>query len=177
MNISPVSFGRAVKVNATPEVARMLVREANVKTPSTELQKFAKSIFPDTNIHRAKVVAITPDEVYIYSGKEAMEQYKVSTELKQKIKENEDFIKQLPDRITRQKRKEENEVENYARLNYAIFKMRSLVEDGLSGRPKTEVDISTRTVKSQFFGIYDEIESVVVSTTKEGKTEKLAYQE
>ena len=81
MKTSPVSFGRAIKVNTSPETARLLVREANVKTPTTELQKFAKTIFNDTDIHRAKVVYITPDEVYIFSGEEAKKQSEISVHL------------------------------------------------------------------------------------------------
>ena len=45
MNISPISFGRAIKVNSTPEIAKLIARSANVSRPTTELDRFAKTIF------------------------------------------------------------------------------------------------------------------------------------
>ena len=176
MNISPVSFGRAIKVNATTEQANMLAQAANVKNPSNELQKFAKSIFDDTSIHRAKVVVIEPDEVYIFSGEEAKKQSEISTDLKQKVKENNDLVKMIPLREVREKRKHQAEVENYRTLHHAIYRMRSLVEDGINCKPHSTLDISSRTVKSQFFGNYDEISNATYTSNRNGKKETFKYE-
>jgi hypothetical protein len=175
MKTSPVSFGRAIKVNTTPQIANMFAQAANVKYPTNDLQKFAKSIFNDTDIHKAKVVVIDPDEVYIYSGEEAKKQCEISTDLKNKIQSNEDLIKMLPNREVREQRKHQAKVENYSTLHHAIYKMRSLVEDGINCRPLSTLDISYRTHKSQFFGEYDEISNVKYSKTIKGETEKLEY--
>lgn len=175
MNISPVSFGRAIRVNTTPEVANELARAANVKTPTNELQKYAKSIFDDTSIHKAKVVVIEPNEVYIFSGKEAKSQTEISKDLRKKVKANNDLVKMLPLREVREERKHQAEVENYNLAYSAIYKMRSLVEDGINGRPFTTLDILSRTVKSQFFGNYDEIYDSLYTSNRDGKKEIMQY--
>ena len=176
MNISPVSFGRAIKVNATVEQANMFAQAANTKSPSNELQKFAKTIFNDTAIHRAKVVVIEPDEVYIFSGEEAKKQSEISADLKAKVKANDDLVKMIPLREVREKRKHQAEVENYRTLHHAIYRIRSLVEDGINCKPLSTLDISSRTIKSQFFGNYDEISGATYTSNKDGKKETLKYE-
>ncbi len=175
MNISPVSFGRAIKVNSTPQDANMLAQSANVRYPSTELQKFAKGIFNDTDIHRAKVIVIEPNEVYIFSGEEAKKQCEISADLRAKVKANDDLVKMIPLREVREQRKHQAKVENYQMLHHAIYKMRSLVEDSINSRPHSTLDITSRTMNHKIFGEYEEIASATYTRTENGKTEKLEY--
>ena len=175
MKTTPISFGRAIKVNSTPEIAKLIAKSANVSRPTTDLDRFAKTIFSDTDVHKAKVVMMSDDEVYIFSGEEAEKQEEISKKLKQKIKENDDLIAQLPDRITRDARKRQHEVENFSRLNFAIFKMRNLVEDGLNCRPFAKIDVETQTLDSPLFGQYDEIYNAKYTSVVGDKTETLEY--
>lgn len=80
MKISPVSFGRAVKVNGSKDSAYDIARLANEKKVSKSeraAQKEAKAIFDDTDIAKAQVVCETGSRgkecVFIVSGKESLE--------------------------------------------------------------------------------------------------------
>lgn len=81
MNISPVSFGKAVRINGSMreayDVAR-LVNEKKVSKSERNAQKQAKEIFDDTSLAPAKVVAYQSHlgnnvkDIYVVSGKEAL---------------------------------------------------------------------------------------------------------
>lgn len=176
MNINPVSFGRAIRVNATVDAAQMVSDAANVKYPSTGLHKFAKSIFDDTNISPATVVELSPDEVYIFSGEEAKKQRTIFADANKKIKENNDLLKMIPLWDVREKRKLQVEVENYRTMHHAIYKTRSLVEDGINCKPKSMLDIAIKTVKSQFFGEYEEVSSATYTSNRNGRKETFKYE-
>ncbi|MBQ8886981.1 MAG: hypothetical protein IJY61_04700 [Candidatus Gastranaerophilales bacterium] len=176
MNINPVSFGRAIKVNATVDSAKMISDAANVKYPSTGLHRFAKSIFDDTNISPATVVELSSGEVYIFSGEEAKKQRAIFSDANKKIKENNDLVKMIPLWDVRQKRKLQVDVENYRIQHNANYKTRSLVEDGINCKPKSTLDIAIRTVKSQFFGEYEEVSSATYTSNRNGKKETFKYE-
>ena len=78
MNVSPVSFGKTVRVNATSDVAFDIARLANEKKVSKSeksAQKEVKAIFDDVSFAPAQVTTYTnrwgEEEVYIVSGKES----------------------------------------------------------------------------------------------------------
>lgn len=80
MNISPVTFGKAVRVNGSMSEAFDIARLANEKkVPRAErtAQKQAQAIFNDTAIAPAKVVTYQThlgnnvEDIYVVSGKEA----------------------------------------------------------------------------------------------------------
>ena len=175
MNIPPVSFGRAIRVNATPEVAKMITDAANIRNPITGLQRFAKCIFDDTKIQAATVISFSDDEVYIFSGEEAKTQHNIATNANKKIKENNDLVKMIPLWDVRQKRKRQVDVENYRIQHNANYKTRSLVEDGINCKPKSTLDIATGTVKSQFFGNYEEVSIATYTSNRNGKKERFEY--
>ena len=175
MNISPISFGRAIQVNTTPEVAKMISDAANTKQSITELQRFSKKVFDDTNIHKAKVVVIEPNEVYIFSGEEAKIQSEVSSDLRKKVKSNNELVKMIPLREVREKRQHQAKVENCRALHYAIYKMRSLVENGVNGNPLSSLEISPRIVKSKYFGEYLEIAKASYTSNRNETQESLEY--
>ncbi len=88
MNISPVSFGKTVRVIGSKDTAYDIARLANEKKVSGEerpAQKIAKSIFNDTNIAQAQVVSVTgtrgKENVFIVSGKESLELDKLNDKL------------------------------------------------------------------------------------------------
>ena len=81
MNISPISFGKAVRVNGSINEAFDVARLANEKKVSKSernAQKQAKAIFDDTSIAPAKVVihqthlGNNVEDIYVVSGKDAL---------------------------------------------------------------------------------------------------------
>ena len=160
MKISPVTFGRAIRVNSSLEVAKQIATAANAANygdisslPQTkELRKFISSIFNDTQLPngRAKVVELAPEEIYIFSGREAAIETKVSQEAKAKIKENEDFVKMLPERITRRQQQIKYDNINEGIKKTTIAKIRGLLEDGINNQTTSTLDIKTKEKKILF---------------------------
>ena len=152
-----VSFGRAIKVNTTPAIAKKIAQSANVANYSDfsvnpqrkKMEKFLDKIFNDTQYPngQARVVEFAPDDVYIFSGKEAAEEAKLRNEAEAKIKANEDFVYWLPDRITRRQQQIRYENINQSILETTQTKIKRLVEDGQNGKRKSSLDIHTEEVK------------------------------
>ena len=78
MRVSPISFGKSVRVNGSKDVAFDIARLANEKKVSKSersAQKEAKAIFDDVSTAPAQVLTyITPyheEEVYVVSGNES----------------------------------------------------------------------------------------------------------
>ena len=113
MNIFPVSFGRAIKLNTKDkQVAQRITEVANmanyeISKPVTRegkaLQKFIETIFNDTHLSngRARVIYGTNGDLYIFSGKEGAKAIEISEDTKNKIRENNEFVESLPDRYCR----------------------------------------------------------------------------
>ncbi len=75
MHISPISFGRTVKVNAPYHVAQQaanLVNDYNVSPEEKKVQKQLKTLFFDrTKDGEARVYSTSPNTSYIFSGEES----------------------------------------------------------------------------------------------------------
>ncbi len=75
MNISPVSFGRTVKVNAPYHIAQQaanLVNDFNVSPEEKKVQKQLKSLFSDRSKDgEARVISLDKNTSYILSGDES----------------------------------------------------------------------------------------------------------
>lgn len=157
MQISSVSFGRAIKVNTTSSIAKKLAQEANVANygdfsvnpKRKEMQKFLDKIFNDTQYPngQARVVEIEPDEVYIFSGKEAAEEARLLKEADAKIKANNEFVYWLPDRITRRQQQIKYENINQSIMETTQTRIKRLTEDGEQGRKKSSLDVHIEEVK------------------------------
>lgn len=173
--LNQISFGRAVKVNAPIEVANKIVKSANSSIPVSRFDMFTKSIFDDTNITKAKVVPVAPDEIYIFSGEEAKQQTKILQDLKEKINKNNELISCISDETTREKRENKIAREKYKDVYYAIFKMRKMIENGKKGRPCSIINVKTKTVKIPLFGNYNVIDTATYTSRKRSKVEKLEY--
>lgn len=173
--LSPISFGRAIKINAPTKVADKIAKSANSLVTLSSLDSFTKSIFTDTYIARAKVVTIAPDEVYIFSGKEAQEQSKILRDLKEKIDKNDELISTFEDEEEDEKRKNQAIKEKYKEVYYAIFRMKKIVENGKSGSPKSTINVQLKTVKNPIFGTRDVIDEATYTSRKGSKVEKLEY--
>ena len=84
MQVSSISFGRAIKVNASLSVAQKIAQEANVanyddfsSNPKRKaMQEFLDKIFNDTQLPngKARAVELADGNIYIFSGKEAAEE-------------------------------------------------------------------------------------------------------
>lgn len=88
MNINPVSFGKAVRVNGSTNTAYDIARLANEKKASKaerSAQKEAKAIFDDVKTAPAQVVTYkniyNKDEVYIVSGNESKKLDKLNDQI------------------------------------------------------------------------------------------------
>lgn len=160
MNIFPVSFGRAIKLNTKDkQVAQRITEVANmanyeISKPVTRegkaLQKFIETIFNDTHLSngRARVIYGTNGDLYIFSGKEGAKAIEISEDTKNKIRENNEFVESLPDRYCR-----ENQRRHYAVINQQYLAERnrhilSLVEDGNRGQ-KSSLDIECSEIKDK----------------------------
>lgn len=175
MNTASVSFGRAIKVNGSIEIANKIAKSANSVVSITRLDSFAKSIFTDTNIAKAKVVALAEDEVYIFSGDEAKKQEEISKDLRYKIAEKNKLVDSLQDKEIRTKRKHQVTKENYCDAYIALFQMKKMSENGTKGRPKSMINVQARTIKSPIFGVREVIDSVIYTSKRGPKTEKIEY--
>lgn len=173
--LNQISFGRAVKVNAPIKVANKIVKSANSSIALTSLDSFTKSIFTDTDIAKAKVVSVAPDEIYIFSGEEAKQQTKILKDLKEKINKNNELISSITDETTREKRENEIAKEKYKDVYYAIFKMRKMIENGKKKRPCSIINVQTKTVKIPLFGNYDVIDTATYTSRIRSKVEKIEY--
>lgn len=159
MNISPVSFGRAIKLNTTDkQVAQRIAEIANmsnyeISKPATRegkaLQRFIEGIFNDTHIAngKARVVYGQNQDLYIFSGKEGAKAHDIAAETKEKIQKNNEFVESLPDRYCRDAQRQ-----HYAVINQQHFAERnrhilSLVEDGNRGQ-KSTLDIECSNVQN-----------------------------
>lgn len=157
MNISSISFGRAIKVNTTPAIAKKIAESANVanygdfsENPKRkEMEKFLDKIFNDTQYPngQARVVELEPNDVYIFSGKEAAEEAKLRKEAEAKIKANEEFVYWLPDRITRRQQQIRYEHINQGILETTQTKIKKLVENGQNGNKDSSLDVHTEEIK------------------------------
>ena len=160
MNISPVTFGRAIRINTKDkEVAQRIADIANmtnyeITKPSTEegkaLQKYLENIFNDTHLPngRARVVSSQNGDIYIFSGKEGSKAFEIAEKTKEKIRENKEFVESLPDRYCR-----EYQRRHYAVLNQQLFADRnrhilSLVEDGNKNPQKSLIDVKCSTIQN-----------------------------
>ena len=156
MQVSQISFGRAIKINTSPAIAKRIAKRANVanyddfsNNPKIkEMELFLDKIFNDTQFPQgqARVVEFSPDEVYIFSGREAAEEEKLRKEADAKIKENENFVYWLPDRITRRQQQIKYENINKGILETTQIRIKRLIEDGEDGRKKSSLDIHTEEV-------------------------------
>lgn len=156
MQVSPVSFGRAIKVNVPLKVAQKIAQEANVanyddfsSNPKRKaMQEFLDKIFNDTQLPNGKARAIKLDnDVYIFSGKEAAQEEKLSQDANDKISANEKFVYWLPDRITRRQQQIKYDNINQSIRETTHSKIKALVEDGKNGRRNSSLDIHTVEAK------------------------------
>ena len=159
MNISPVSFGRAIRINTKDKaVAQRIAEIANmtnyeITKPTTSegraLQRFVENIFNDTHLvnGKARVVSGSCGDFYIFSGKEAAKAQEIVETTKQQIIEENKFVESLPDRYCRKQQRGEYYVKHqqlFADRNRQIL---NLVEDGRKGI-KTIIDVDSTTFKN-----------------------------
>lgn len=173
--ISPISFGRAVKVNAPIEVANKIAKSANSPIGISKFDMFAKSIFTDTNIAKAKVVSVGSDEIYIFSGEEAKQRAEILKDLREKIDKKDELIAKLPDDEQSEKQKYRTMREKYGDIYCAIFQMRKMVENGKHGRPKSSINVQLKNVKKPIFGDCSVIDKVTYKSKKGSKIETIDY--
>ena len=183
MNISPVTFGRAIRINTSDkEVAQRIAEIANmtnyeITKPSTEegkaMQKFIENIFDDTHLPdgRARVVSGSNGDIYIFSGKEGAKAYEISENTKTKIRENKEFVESLPDRYCR-----EHQRMHYAVLNQQLFADRnrhilSLVEDGNKNPQKSLIEVNCSTIKNPDDTQVKIIDQIIYTTRKNNADE------
>ncbi len=158
MKIHPISFGRAIKVISTEKVADTIATAANYSnygtdayiTERTPLQKFAKNIFNDTHLPngKAKVITFGPDQVYIFSGKEAEAAAKLIRQTSDQIDKNIAFVNSLPDRICRAQQREK-----YSKINQELIadrnkKIVSFVEDGTEEKRHSQISVELEQIES-----------------------------
>ena len=157
MQVSSISFGRAIKVNASLPLAKRIAQEANVanygdfssNSKVKLMQEFLDKIFNDTQFPngQARVVELENGDVCIFSGKEAAEEERLTKEANAKIKANEEFVYWLPDRITRRQQQIKYENINQSIRETTQTKINRLVEDGKNGRQDSVLDVQTEEVK------------------------------
>ena len=158
MQISPISFGRAIKINAPLPVAKKLAEDANIanygdfsSNPKTKsMQKFLDKIFNDTQVPNGKARVVELDgNVYIFSGKEAAEEERLTKEANAKIKANEEFVYWLPDRITRRQQQIKYENINQSILETTQTKKKRLVEDCENGKKNSTIDVHYQEIDDE----------------------------
>lgn len=156
MQVSSISFGRAIKVNAPLRVAKRIADEANVanygdfsSNPKRKsMQEFLDKIFNDTQFPngKARVVQLESNDIYIFSGKEAAEEERLVKESEAKIKANEEFVYWLPDRITRRQQQIKYENINQSIRETTQAKIRKLIENGEAGKRNSEIDVQLEEI-------------------------------
>lgn len=158
MNISPISFGRAIKLNTQDkQVAHRIVEIANmsnyeISKPVTqegkELQRFIELIFNDTYLPngKARVICNSNGDLYIFSGKEGSKALEILDETKSKIDRNSEFVESLPDRYCREHQCGQYKVIAQQLIAERNRKILSLVEDGNRG-VKSTLDIECSEFK------------------------------
>lgn len=186
MRISPISFGRAVKVNSTERVADALATAANITNYGTttetkeekSLQRFAETIFNDTYLPngKAKVIALAPGEIYIFSGREAETATKIIRQTSAQIDENNAFVNGLPDRYCRAEQREK-----YGRINQNLIenknkKLAELAENGQDNERKSQIDVEVET-PDDFFGLrpMGKIRKIIYTSTTPNIEEQIVY--
>lgn len=174
--ISPISFGRAVKINAPIEIANKIAKSANSPVTVSGIDSFAKSIFTDTNIAKAKVVSVNPNEVYIFSGEEAKQQSKILKELKEKIDKSDELISSFSDDDTDEISKNKAIKDKYKEVYYAVYKMAKLMENGKGGRSKSLIDVQLKSVKIPLLGNINVIDKATYTSKKYSKAEVINYE-
>lgn len=170
-----VSFGRAIRVYAPIKVAHKIAKSANSSIPLSGLNSFAKTIFNDTDIAKAKVVAVDSDEIYIFSGEEAKQQAKIFKDLKEKINKNNELISSCTDEIIDEKRKHQAIKEKCKDVYCAIFEMKKITENGKGGYPKSRIAVQSKTVKKPIFGDCEVIDRATYTSRRRSKVERLEY--
>ncbi len=187
MKISPISFGRAIKVNSTEKIADTIATAANhsnygidasIKS-RTPLQKFAETIFYDTHLPngKAKVITFGPDQVYIFSGKEADTASKLIRQTSAQIDKNNSFVNSLPDRICRAEQREK-----YGKINQELLadrnrKITSLVENGEDGERKSQIDVELEPIDdAPEFNSLRRIQKITYTSSSENTKEHIVYE-
>ena len=186
MKISPISFGRAIKVNSTERVADALATAANVTNYGTtaetkeekSLQRFSEIIFNDTYLPngKAKVIALAPGEIYIFSGREAEAATKIIRQTSAQIDENNAFVNNLPDRYCRAEQREKYGEINQKLIERKNKKLAELTENGQANRRKSQIDIEFEQ-KEDIFGLKptSKIRRIVYSSTTPNIEEQIVY--
>ena len=97
MQVSSISFGRAIKINTSPEIAKRIAKRANVANYDDfstnpkirRMEEFLSDIFNDTQLPngKARVVELEDNDVYIFSGREAEAEEKLRKEAEEKYKQ------------------------------------------------------------------------------------------
>lgn len=160
MQVSPISFGRAIKVNASLPVAKKIAEEANVanygdfsSNPKRKaMQEFLDKIFNDTQFPNGKAMAVELEDgdVYIFSGKEAAEETELFQSAMDKINANDEFVYWLPDRITRRQQRIKYDTINQSIKETTQAKIKKLVEDGKNGRRNSSLDIDVVEINDDY---------------------------
>jgi hypothetical protein len=186
MKISPISFGRAIKVNSSERVADAIATAANVTNyglpieakEDKSLQRFSETIFNDTYLPngKAKVIALAPGEIYIFSGKEAETATKITRQTSAQIDENNAFVNGLPDRYCRAEQREK-----YGRINQHLIesknkKLAELAENGQDNGRKSQIDVEIET-PDEFFGLrpMEKIKKIIYTSTTPNIEEQIVY--
>lgn len=175
-----VSFGRAIKINTTPTIAKKIAQEANVanygdfsSNPQTKsMQKFLDKIFNDTQFPNGQARVVELDgNIYIFSGKEAAEEERLTKEAKAKIKANEEFVYWLPDRITRRQQQIKYENINQSIIETTQTKRKRLVEDGENGRKNSVIDVQYQEINDNKKGKRIRLTGLTYRTSSETNEE------
>lgn len=174
MKASPVSFGRAIRINASVPVAKKIAEIANnsglVSESVTEKGKscalMAQTIFGDTYLPngKAKVLELGKNEVYIFSGKEVANATSLLKEAKDIVKQDRDFVEMLPDRMMREARKAQYDRKHSCLEFYTKQKIRNLVENGGRNPRMSAIDVDVETIDSEIFGKREKIRSVTYAS-------------
>lgn len=156
MQVSSISFGRAIKINTSSEIAKRIAQRANVANYDDfstnpkirRMEEFLSDIFNDTQLPngKARVVELEDNDVYIFSGREAAEEEKLRKEAEEKIKANNEFVYWLPDRITRRQQQIKYENINQGILETTQTRIKRLIEDGEERRKNSSLDIHTEEI-------------------------------
>lgn len=171
MQVSPISFGRAIKINANPEIAQTIANAANgemniIGFPTEEekaLLSFTKKIFNDTASPSGQAIVLTSSEdVYIFSGKEAQKTIELIEKTKKKIKADNDFVYMLPDRICREEQQRIYDGKHEALAKFAKSKISSFIEADTS----LDVTLEKPSNKRKLEPI-EAIKRIVFSSSKE----------
>ncbi len=186
MKISPVSFGRAIKINSNANIAQRIVDAANgnicILGFPTEKEKaineFSQKIFNDTYLSNgsARVVQTSPEDVFIFSGKEAELATKLIKDANSRINENNKFVDLLPDRICRAEQKKIYEKQNKMIQELTLSRLFELVENGQVNKRVSVIDVEfDEDCENPKKASFSQVKKLTYTSCENDVKEKITY--